>query len=167
MTIIYPLNNDEQKFWNEFTMNDQTILHKEPFFYSDDKQNWLLKIAWVLLSSKGLRSSGMSVSALAPTARNLVARFTDHEYVIDEAKEMVSYGRKSDFWVGDGDFQDIHEVRYEDDFVITPLGIDAQVSYGFHIERSYTHKNSKLRQLTRLYVSANFCLFNRHCSRLS
>ncbi|GJV15295.1 hypothetical protein Tco_1360618 [Tanacetum coccineum] len=38
-----------------------------------------------------------------------------------EAKEMVSFGRKNDFWVGDGDFQDIHGVGYEDDFVITPL----------------------------------------------
>ncbi|GJT15422.1 hypothetical protein Tco_0874128 [Tanacetum coccineum] len=43
-----------------------------------------------------------------------------------DAKEMVLFGRKkSDFWVGDGDFQDIHGVGYEDNFVITPLGTKA------------------------------------------
>ncbi|GJZ49903.1 hypothetical protein Tco_0604093 [Tanacetum coccineum] len=35
-------------------------------------------------------------------------------------KKMV-LEEKVDFWVGDGDFQDINEVGYEDDFVITPL----------------------------------------------
>ncbi|GJT44196.1 hypothetical protein Tco_0952911 [Tanacetum coccineum] len=77
-----------------YGFHGRLIFHKEPFFYGDDKQDWLLKIAW------GLQTMNMSLM---------------------EAKEMVSFGRKSDFWVGDGDFQDIHGVRYEDDFVITPL----------------------------------------------
>nr|GEX91792.1 reverse transcriptase domain-containing protein [Tanacetum cinerariifolium] len=38
-----------------------------------------------------------------------------------EAKEMVSFRREIDFHVGDGDFEDIHRVVYEDDFVITLL----------------------------------------------
>ncbi|GKA22309.1 hypothetical protein Tco_0708271, partial [Tanacetum coccineum] len=33
---------------------------------------------------------------------------------------MVSFGRQSDFRVGDEDFQDIRGVGYNDDFVITP-----------------------------------------------
>ncbi|GKB31564.1 hypothetical protein Tco_0870965 [Tanacetum coccineum] len=46
-----------------------------------------------------------------------------------EAKEMVLFGRKSDFLVDDGDFQDIHGVGYEDDFVITPLVFDEAIEY--------------------------------------
>ncbi|GJS28222.1 probable galacturonosyltransferase 9 [Tanacetum coccineum] len=46
-----------------------------------------------------------------------------------EAKEMVSFKRKSDFWVGDGDFQDIHGVGYEDDFSVKASLFDEAIEY--------------------------------------
>nr|GEU62922.1 fructokinase-like protein [Tanacetum cinerariifolium] len=46
---------------------------------------------------------------------------------------MVSFGRKSDFRVSEGDFQDIRGIRYNDDFVIPSQGVLSMAKV-FHYE---------------------------------
>ncbi|GJX67775.1 soluble inorganic pyrophosphatase 4 [Tanacetum coccineum] len=65
---------------------------------------------------------------------------------------MASFGRESDFWVGDEDFWDIHGVVYEDDFVIIPLACPEHLMPRKEWEDVFVADFSKLRLVQHINV---------------